>query len=410
MIPRHKPLAEKVREVLLQLMLTRSRSSAMRKPTVGVEHEFFLLGASGEPATLPESQKFLAALSREPHWRVYKQTAPTEGESLITRVSRESGNKYSTVKYEFPPHMLEIAFSYHSSLAELKSEIQAVWSSILSAQKMSGMRVLSVSKIHPPKLDRNEQALIDSDYLALSDTRRAMFARRSESVNEKIVDFPSYMAATQIHVGGLAWWDQPNLLPHLYSIETAIQAYSYDLSSEVNPAALSAVRWQAYSGVFKGLPLLGFPDMPSWTLDNWVEAMCDSVLVNADETGYTKSLRDFPVDCSLTEVLAFLPKVRDLQIIKPKLIGTLEFRADPAVRGPQFMVDLAAIRLGQCLLARTRMSKPAPNDFRHERERWWSNIGQMNKGSDCETTLSNIADELRKTEPEYRAGKGTSVA
>ncbi|HAZ11500.1 MAG: hypothetical protein A2X86_10980 [Bdellovibrionales bacterium GWA2_49_15] len=53
-------------------------------------------------------------------------------------------------------------------------------------------------------------------------------------------------------------------------------------------------------------------------------------------------------------------KLRDLQVIRPRAIGTVEFRSDAAQNTPEKIMNLAALRLGQYLLAMEDLDKILP--------------------------------------------------
>ena len=90
-------------------------------------------------------------------------------------------------------------------------------------------------------------------------------------------------------------------------------------------------RWSYYYKVFEKFPLLGFPNYVNWNRVQWYEDL------------YNFSYSDNP-DSSIH-------KLRDLQIIRPRMFGTVEFRSDSSQSNIDSILNLSALRLGQFLLA-----------------------------------------------------------
>jgi hypothetical protein len=359
-------------------------------PTVGVEHEFFLVDEFGSPASLQQSQMFLQALSALPSWTVYRKVMIDGGSEFITQLSRDHSGKYSAVKYEFPPHLLEVAFSYHSDLDELSREIFSIWADLLTACRNSRMHIWSVPAIASPKLDFEKIYKIDHNQRSLVESRIGCFIDGNREVNQEAVNFPAFIAATQVHIGGYDWWNSPSIVRNLYLLEPHMQSFSYSLlkGSGARKSETLKSRWFLYREVFQDLKLLGFPDLRDWSFHDWVGALCDSPLVmSKSEVGYIPNLRSLQNSTSV-DFLLHIAKARDLQIIKPKLIGTLEFRADPSLPGPDQILALAVARLAQYHCAISMMDHGA-DSYAEARKEWWSNV---DAGLVCPRGSGNIMD------------------
>jgi hypothetical protein len=181
------------------------------------------------------------------------------------------------------------------------------------------------------------------------------------------INYAAVIAATQTHVGGTQWWKTKKFISNLYSFEPEILLISSSKSH--------SSRWAGYSAVFRGMPLVGFPDLPSWSMESWTKALFHSPLAGPEEASWSgRTLADgteFPFKLEPSPWDAFLKSVRDMQIIRPKIFGTLEFRADPAQRDADNILAMAALRLGLCAYL---IANPVDNStsLPHLRREWWS--------------------------------------
>jgi len=294
--------------------------------------------------------------------------------------------------------MMEAAFSYFDDLHGLYGEVTATWQDLMTAATRSGLRIVSKPQIRPQQLEPSVAGLIDPKYRWLSASRRAMYVARGEPVDDAIVDFPSYIAATQTQIGGIRWWENERIVTALYRLEPDIQSAAYGLlcGSAHDATKLSKVRWTAYHSVFRGMPLLGFPDLPAWTFENWISALVESPLMGEETDQWTGFTLRQVYDCDPNvPIEKLLERVRDLQIIKPKPFGTLEFRADPAAENPDKMIQLVALRLGQVLLAVQEAELPSALEYREARKRWYRQIAEMDV-SEAWRTIDRLRCVLEK--------------
>jgi hypothetical protein len=314
-------------------------------PTVGLEQEFFVFKLDGvTPADLSDTQAFLKIMSSRKGWRAI-ESMDRPYPSTLTRVSYEqSSSRYSAIKYEFPPHLLEIAFTYYDNLHDLNEDIASRWKEMLIAADECNLRIALKSFIEPPNLNFEDQIGVDPKLPALAESRRAYFKRRGEPIDLSIVDFPSFVAATQTQVSVPGAWGSEDFMHRLYALELSIMPLL-----NRTPQALEQ-RQKYYDGVFRGLKLLGIPDMEQWTLREWIQTLCDSPLVSNLKAG-SDTLRKLWANESDNDLEALLKRTRDLQIVRPKSIGTVEFRGDASVTKSSDMIRVAATRFGGALIA-----------------------------------------------------------
>lgn len=361
-------------------------------PTVGVEQEFFVLKRDASLheqnlAKLSDTQALLRRLSEFPHWNIYSGTRPIHSKDVLTRVSREHpSGRYTTLKYEYPPHLMEIAFTYFTDLRALEKEIRSVWSDLENAAEDCGLKIVLEPIIKPPIQDFDSQAKIDPKYLNLAQSRRQAFTARNEKIDPVTVDFPSYIAATQTQVAIPYWWKNERFMHRLYCLEPFIAAL---LSSSPQ---LCAKRLALYESVFDGLPLLIFPALEQWNLRNWSRALC---LTQTNDTSWdstrTLTLGDWILKNPMTEGANLLNKVRDLQLIRPKHFGAIEFRGDGSVHSVDRIIQVAATRFAASLLASCEQQLPnEQRSFPHLRQAW---IDAVSAGA-WEPKTQKLADEV----------------
>ncbi len=317
-----------------------------RPLTVGVEQEFFIESA-GLPADLSQSPQFFEAL-RAAGW-----TGPTAGppEALELRPPYSPG---SVIKYEHFPYLLEVAFDYFSNLHGLAAVVEQVFGDLERAGRACHIDVrhrpfCSVSADHPLTLTPSARSRPLLAY------RESLLRARGRTVPLELLNFSAVIAATQIHVGGIDWWSEPAIVERLYSFEPDLQSFAYrnwrsDDGQMGNPVCQ---RWQGYKALLGEYPLLGFPNLREWSKESWIAALLESP----------------SLEIAVGEPLTFLKQVRDLQIIRPRLFGTLEFRADPAQDSPRSILVLAALRLAIAIAAVN--GERVSGTMQQHRARWW---------------------------------------
>ena len=332
---------------LRELVLAELRKSPHAKLPIriGMELEFFLFNKT-RVATLDESAYFLVKLAEAKGWRVYEETP---GSTILTRISYDlTGSGYHCVKYEHPPYMMELALAPFSNLNDLARELKAVWVDLEKAALNSGLTIGFKSQIEPQKINWNETRKFGDKFIALAQTREELVDNKDR--NEHWVHFTTYTAATQFHIGGIEWWNQADyLVDRLYRVELLAGHHAYKLLGLKDPDIKDAFlnRWDGYFKVFKNLSLLGYPKIKTWNLNTWLSELShSSIVVTENDPLFGNSISTLPESTSDSEFKRAVLATRDLQIIKPKWIGTLEFRADPALPTAEAIIKQAALRFG----------------------------------------------------------------
>ena len=328
--------------------------------TIGVEHEFFLLGSDGLPATHAESQRFLEFISKEPKWIVRENRNSNLG-NMITRLSLEHDDQtYTVLKYDHHPHLLEISTRPFHNLHELGSHLDYLWDLIQVAANSTGLAIFSSGTIEIPA---DHQRLVSDldEFVQLRKYRENLLAINKTPADLILINYAASIAATQVHIGNSYWWNIPSYVETLYSYETAVA----QITSRGSNASR---RWSGYMGLFSNYPLVGFPNMPAWSMDNWLNALIKSPLAFTDSEHSFGNVHPSG-GLIFSNPANFFKSARDLQLIRPKLFGTLEFRGDPAQSSVAEIVETAAIRLGICSFLLNNEPK-ASLKFAEERATW----------------------------------------
>lgn len=338
-------LEDQIESYLSEQVGKAQNRNPFRGSTVGLEQEFFVFKADGKtPADLSDTQALLKTLSSREGWlKIDSKDRPIT--SVLTRVSYQHENaRYTAIKYEFPPHLLEIAFTYYDNIQDLNCDIEDRWKDLQATADACNLKIALKPFIDPPALNFEDQISVDPKLPALAESRRVYFKTRGEEVDAHTVDFPSFVAATQTQVGIPLAWGNDKFMHRLYALELSILPLL-----NRTPQALGQ-RQKYYDSVFRGLKLLGVPDLKRWTLQDWIQAICDSPLISNLKSG-NDTLRSMWESGKNRDLAALMARVRDLQIIRPKAIGTVEFRGDASVSDPSEMIRVVAIRFAAALLA-----------------------------------------------------------
>jgi hypothetical protein len=358
--------------------------------TVGVEHEFFLLNREGEPTNHEGSQAFLRLLSQESGWHVQETEIGSLG-PMINRVSNNQlGPKFIAIKYDHHPHLLEIAFTYHSDLHGLHREVSSVFQTIARVAtecelKLSHLPILAI-KSSDPRVVSPLRA-----FQGLRDYRSKLMLWRDGEIDKDHTNYAATIAATQVHIGGLSWWRNEGLVSRLYSIESELLTISArGLTTEGQSISqFLEKRWEGYRKVFKNYPLVGFPDLRDWTTKAWIDALTKSPVVgdlSDDWSGRTLTeIKELPFKSWET----FFKSVRDLQIIRPRLFGTLEFRADPSQPTVDRIVAVAALRLAVCIGALS--GEITKRTYSEARTSWWEQVTGRTFGGNHDNSILDQA-------------------
>ena len=101
--------------ILQEVSKRPSKDADPKNLTIGLEQEFFLLDLEGRPATHEASQKFLLALSHQPGWHIHERLNGALGDMMWRCSIDTPDGRYTAVKYDHHPHLMEVAFAYEAT-------------------------------------------------------------------------------------------------------------------------------------------------------------------------------------------------------------------------------------------------------------------------------------------------------
>jgi len=294
---------------------------------------------------------------------------------MIEGVSYDHPNgRYTVVKYDHHPHLMEIAFSWHEDLSTLAAQIDAMLARADSAARVAGVRLASRPFLELSPLDPAIVSPLPA-FVALRHYRGLLLARRGLAATPH-VNYAAVIAATQTHVGGLPLRAEPQLVSTLYREEPFWQPWAYSLTcpdAEARAAAM-ARRWVGYHTVFPDAPLVGFPPFQDFTWRAWCRALAASPLAGGPEDDFaaqTLLSHGHPPRSSWSD---FFVCVRDLALVRPRFFGTVEFRGDPAQPSTEAIAAIVALRLAVATAVVSGMRRELPS-FAAARETWRAQHG-----------------------------------
>lgn len=343
--------------------------------TVGVEQEFFLWNAAQGRCIDPgETAAFVAQMARLPGWTP-AGTARDCGEQLRYPVD---GRRYHALKVEHAPHLLEVATAPTDSVDELQHWLTTLFDSLDHAADAVGLRVLHVPSIAPESVPSS--ALVPtSPHPAQVAASRARLATEAGLAGDPL--FTAYLAATQVSIGGFDWWSDSAVLEHLYSREIAIQRRIAAHAHRDDSAAVACLQMRAdfYVRVFRGMEPLLFPRFSTSWLQAWAAA-----IVGQDQRYWSTEPAVVTDDQDVWAVWALR---RDLQFIRPRPFGPLEFRGDPALPDVDAILFAVRERLAAVRESVQGAKDRGPADVRAAREAWLATVHP-----DLRPWLKQVAD------------------
>lgn len=324
---------------------TMPNSRTAAQLTIGLELEGFLQRIDGRPASRADEQALLRVLSGNDE----PPADPLSGLEVAAASDRRC-----RVKLDHRPHLLELAFAPAANLHELASDLAAVLARLKLTVAALHLQV-RFQAVAPWPAD--DPGLIDPDprMVALREARRAWRASLHLPTDPRAENYASAIAATQLHIGGLGWWDEHGLVDRLYALEPDLIPFAAMLSVD---RALLRARAELYLSSYPEAPLLLFPDFNRFSLEAWSDSLLRSPRLNGD--------------AELKDLDELLYQARDLSWVKPRASGTLELRADPSFAGAPAILAMAALRLGLTILA--WRARDMTDDLDTARRRWWRAI------------------------------------
>lgn len=311
-------------------------------PRIGLEIEFFLRDHQGNLATLAQSQAFLERLARVTGWGVFQRSV--RNDRIIALSKDLPHGRYHSLKYEHPPHLMEIALSYESNLVDLKSSLELALNDIFVAASSSQVECDFTPNCEYSSLNWSEVSEINLDFESRNLSRIANLEFHGVSSPPSDVNFPAFTASTQFHISGYHWWRDEKFIHRFYQSEFAVSQLAF------SNFEIFQERWRRYQVAFPYMRSVGIPGVEHWSSLTWIQTLID----------------DNPLQRQL-----FL--MRDFQLIKPKWIGTLETRSDPSTRDTDLIMQLAALRFGQYLLLSSQAVPPQLEQSLVELKRQWLN-------------------------------------
>lgn len=351
----------------------------------GVEQEFFLLAEDGLPCTIEQSQMFLRQFGESPSAKVYM-----DAEAKITKVGidRQDGS-YGSLKYDHEPHLLEYASSYHNNLKSLDEELTRVFTKLESLGERLGLLLVQKPTIEiSPENPRTRSQ--SPEFINLRTFRRKIQTSLGlENINGAD-NYAAVVAATQVNISleECIWSKKAEFIPNLYSYECAVLPYATLFTGP-------DVRWKHYRSTYSGYALVGFPNLKEWSFETWLNACLDCYVFQKNETDLF-TLRQL-VERDPNNLSGYWKYLRDLQIVRPKATGAIEFRADPCQESIRQVLALAALRLGICLIcaSKTNISEnPMAN-----RDDWWRSVESTAYKEPDAKLLSAVRSKLDEIDP-----------
>lgn len=336
-------------------------AKSARELTVGVEVEGFLLRA-GVPADWDDAIAFFQAMERSGDWSFCEESECCSPNPLPFVRQRGGTDIAPVVKFDHPPHLLEITVGPEPNLIDLAIKIESCLRCVSETA-----RQLQLEFSMQPSVSCAVPEADFEFYRGLRWTRRQCRERNGAPIDREAENYAARIAAFQLHVGGLDWATRPSWVEALYCWEPLLLWQGVGTHGPEEAATILKQRWNLYRDAFPGNPLIGFPDMQEWSVGHWANALVDTPLYGYPHEAFAGlSLRQTGIQIPWQE---FKWRVRDLQILRPRHFGTIEFRADCAQRSVATLLRMAALRTGLCAALFERQG--SPYSFAEARTIWW---------------------------------------
>ena len=194
---------------------------------------------------------------------------------------------------------------------------------------------------------------------SLHNYRTALNAERPEVLDSpSLINFSAYIASTHFHLGGVPFAKLESVVNQMYQLEPDTMCFAWQQVADVDRDPKR--RFDGFNKTANGLPLVGFPDLDAWNVDDWADALLKMPVADLDD----KSM-------SGDSIANLFKRKRDLSIIQPREYGTVEFRGDPCLPTPEAILGVLAIRMGLVYYAlQNSDGKQGAESFQNARMRW----------------------------------------
>lgn len=331
--------------VLRSLRLPAQPRTSSDRLDVGVEHEFFLLDRSGQPATHEASQRYFLTLAATNDWVVHARGEDVLGPMILSLMRVRTPGVGAILKYDHHPHLLEVAMAPRKQVEILREDLKATLKQLdliaESCRVHASRGPILALPCDDPRIVSPLRAFVQ-----LRRYRSMLYERRGETSTAN-VNYAACIAATQTHVG-LDWWKMPDLVDRLYAREATNGAFAYRRFDDAE--RIRSQRWSGFDEVFRGSPLAGRPTFAPWSIDRWCEALLDTPLAGLERSDWSARTPRELGSIEDEDLPKLLIEIRDLQLIRPRSYATLEFRGDPAQPNADDVADLVAHRL-RCVIS-----------------------------------------------------------
>jgi hypothetical protein len=179
--------------------------------------------------------------------------------------------------------LIEFATPPCASIDAVIFELSTAWESAERAAAETGLQI-----VHEPfsSVFADDPSVWSEHLLCrrLRAYRQQLANTQGYSLSPRQLNFSAEMASTQLHFGGIGFASLPHLLANLYAEEAALAVAAAGSGGQ---AALTR-RWSLYRATLPNAPLVGFPDLPSWTLEAWAMAAGRMPLL-VDNPGHSRA-------------------------------------------------------------------------------------------------------------------------
>ena len=327
--------------------------------TIGVEQEFFLCDHSGRVAVHEQSQDFLESFRQDRRAVLTEEDDPGIGKHVACADMILSGEQVR-FKYDHHPHLMEIELP---PVGTVERMVELLAPAMVAAMRQAE-RLGLTARFQPFLPEPVDHVAVFSEHslcVALREYRKKVNANRPEILpNSEVMNFSAYIAATHFHFGGIGWEQLETLMNGLYCTESEMVPLSWQSVTKNQTGALQK-RWSGYQACLGHLPLVAFPDLPQWTLENWFDALCRMPFAVTPDNHRGGKIDRY-------EPMSWFRAKRDVSLIKPRHYGTIEFRVDPCQPTAEAAAKLCVARLG---LVKEILDGRVPlRLFREARDAW----------------------------------------